>query len=184
MTEPCCASEVTPSSVSRVYEWAKQWTGKNALVATPGKPSSFLDAVGEAVATSVGRRSSARGEVVASEWREDLEDQVLLTVVDKLSAAWGDPSLGVAKLLDPAPAPSVTSNCWSVMPLNSEAATPVAKLVESDCWSVQLHRQMYGHKGNNHQAILFGYHTAIYRKVQIAIHSKVQLAILEFKVVK
>ena len=52
----------------------------------------------------------------------------------------------MAKLLDPAPAPSVTSNCWSVMPLISEVATPVAKLVESDCWSVQLHRRMYGHE--------------------------------------
>ena len=78
---------MTPSSVSRVYKWVKQYKGKNASVATPGKPSSFLDAVGEAVATPVGRRSSARGEVVASELREDLEDQVLLTVVDKLSAA-------------------------------------------------------------------------------------------------
>ena len=38
--------------------------------------------------------------------------------------------------------------------------------------------------GNNHQAILFGYHIAIHRKVQIAIHPKVQLAILEFRVVK
>ena len=57
-------------------------------MATPGKPSSFLDAGGEAVATPVGRRSSALGEGVASELREDLEDQeVLLTVVDKLSAA-------------------------------------------------------------------------------------------------
>ena len=57
-------------------------------MATPGKPSSFLEAGGEAVATPVGRRSSARGEAVASELREDLEDQeVLLTVVDKLSAA-------------------------------------------------------------------------------------------------
>ena len=56
-------------------------------MATPGKPSSFLDAGGEAVATPVGRRSSARGEAVASELREDLEDQFLLAVVDKLSAA-------------------------------------------------------------------------------------------------
>ena len=39
-------------------------------------------------------------------------------------------------------------------------------------------------QGNNHQAILFGYHIAIHRKVQIAIHPKVQLAILEFRVVK
>ena len=56
-------------------------------MATPGKPSSFLEAGGEAVATPVGRRSSALGEGVASELREDLEDQVLLTVVDKLCAA-------------------------------------------------------------------------------------------------
>ena len=57
-------------------------------MATPGKSSSFFEAGGEAVATPVGRRSSALGEGVASELREDLEDQeVLLTVVDKLSAA-------------------------------------------------------------------------------------------------
>ena len=86
MTEPCCARKVTPSSLSRVYKWAKQYKGKNASVATPVKPSSFLDAGGEAVATPVGGGSSARGEVVASEFREDLEDQVLLTVVDKLRA--------------------------------------------------------------------------------------------------
>ena len=41
-----------------------------------------------------------------------------------------------------------------------------------------------GPNGNNHQAILFGYHIAIHRKVQIAIHPKVQLAILEFRAVK